>query len=105
MLIEITNRLTVIYRKTILSVFMELVLKHNDLERAAKLAIVFGINAQQLLEQAGDILLTNQEFSRAVACYKLSKVSSQRTKKTSSKSMLLKFLVLHLRFERLCLSV
>ena len=62
-------------RKSILSIFMELVLKNNDLEKATKLAIVFGINAQQLLEQAGDILLTNKEFPRAVACYKLSKVS------------------------------
>ncbi|XP_076756092.1 RCC1 and BTB domain containing protein claret isoform X2 [Xylocopa sonorina] len=63
----------VVLRKSILSIFMELVLKNNELEKAAKLAIVFGINAQQLLEQAGDILLMNKEFSRAVACYKLSK--------------------------------
>lgn len=57
---------------------MELVLKNNELEKAAKLAIVLGINAQQLLEQAGDILLTNKEFPRAVACYKLSKVSKYK---------------------------
>ncbi|OAD60135.1 X-linked retinitis pigmentosa GTPase regulator like protein [Eufriesea mexicana] len=63
----------VVLRKSILSTFMELVLKHNELEKAAKLAKVFGINAQQLLEQAGDILLTNKEFLRAVTCYKLSK--------------------------------
>ncbi|XP_034188520.2 RCC1 and BTB domain containing protein claret [Osmia lignaria lignaria] len=63
----------VVLRKPILSIFMELVLQNNELEKAAKLAIVFGINAQQLLEQAGDILLTNKDFPRAVACYKLSK--------------------------------
>ncbi|KOX68598.1 X-linked retinitis pigmentosa GTPase regulator like protein [Melipona quadrifasciata] len=63
----------IVLRKSILSIFMELVLKNNDLEKATKLAIIFGINAQQLLEQAGDILLTNKEFPRAVACYKLSK--------------------------------
>lgn len=55
---------------------MELVLKDNEPEKAAKLAIVFGINAQQLLEQAGDILLSNKQFPRAVACYKLAKVST-----------------------------
>ncbi|XP_003698590.1 uncharacterized protein LOC100869963 [Apis florea] len=63
----------IVLRKSILSIFMELVLKNNELEKAAKLAIIFGINAQQLLEQAGDILLMNKEFPRAVACYKLSK--------------------------------
>ncbi|XP_071855799.1 RCC1 and BTB domain containing protein claret [Bombus fervidus] len=63
----------IVLRKSILSIFMELVLKNNELEKAAKLAVVLGINAQQLLEQAGDILLTNKEFPRAVACYKLSK--------------------------------
>nr|XP_033323093.1 uncharacterized protein LOC117218656 [Megalopta genalis] len=63
----------VVLRKSILSVFMELVLKDNDPEKAIKLAIVFGINAQLLLEQAGDILLSNKQSSRAVACYKLSK--------------------------------
>ncbi|XP_043788505.1 uncharacterized protein LOC122712731 isoform X1 [Apis laboriosa] len=63
----------IVLRKPILSIFMELVLKNNELEKAAKLAIIFGINAQQLLEQAGDILLMNKEFPRAVACYKLSK--------------------------------
>ncbi|XP_076290430.1 RCC1 and BTB domain containing protein claret [Lasioglossum baleicum] len=63
----------VILRKSVLSVFMELVLKDNDPEKAIKLAIVFGINAQRLLEKAGDILLSNKQSSRAVACYKLSK--------------------------------
>ncbi|CAK9809769.1 X-linked retinitis pigmentosa GTPase regulator homolog [Anthophora plagiata] len=63
----------VVLKKSILSIFMELVLKNNELEKAAKLAILFGINAQQLLEQVGDILLMNKDFPRAVACYKLSK--------------------------------
>ncbi|XP_076673695.1 RCC1 and BTB domain containing protein claret [Andrena cerasifolii] len=63
----------VVLRKSLLSIFMELVLKDNEPEKAAKLAIVFGINAQQLLEQAGDILLSNKQFPRAVACYKLAK--------------------------------
>ncbi|XP_076160766.1 RCC1 and BTB domain containing protein claret isoform X2 [Ptiloglossa arizonensis] len=63
----------VVLRKSVLSIFMELVLKDNEPEKAIKLAIVFGINAQLLLEQASDILLSNKQFSRAVACYKLSK--------------------------------
>ncbi|XP_015431451.1 PREDICTED: uncharacterized protein LOC107187791 [Dufourea novaeangliae] len=73
--IIVTNRSVykVALRKSVLSIFMELVLKDNDPEKAIKLAIVFGINAQQLLEQAGDILLSNKQSSRAVACYKLSK--------------------------------
>ncbi|XP_076231996.1 RCC1 and BTB domain containing protein claret [Calliopsis andreniformis] len=62
----------VVLRKSLLSLFMELVLKDNEPEKAAKLAVIFGINVQQLLEQAGDILLSNKKFSRAVACYKLS---------------------------------
>ncbi|XP_076627928.1 RCC1 and BTB domain containing protein claret isoform X2 [Colletes latitarsis] len=62
----------VVLRKSVLSIFMELVLKDNEPEKAIKLAIVFGINAQQLLEQASDILLSNKQFSRAVTCYKLS---------------------------------
>ncbi|XP_053987652.1 uncharacterized protein LOC128881032 [Hylaeus volcanicus] len=63
----------VVLRKSVVSIFMELVLKDNEPEKAIKLALVFGINAQQLLEQASDILLSNKQFSRAVACYKLSK--------------------------------
>lgn len=68
-----------------LSIFMELVLKDNEPEKAIKLAIVFGINAQLLLEQASDILLSNKQFSRAVACYKLSKVNNYSIKNKSKK--------------------
>ncbi|XP_043498025.1 uncharacterized protein LOC122521394 isoform X1 [Polistes fuscatus] len=63
----------VVLRKPLLSVFMELVLKRNELDKAGKLALVFGMNSQQLFEYVGDILLTNREFPRAVASYKLSK--------------------------------
>lgn len=54
---------------------MELVLKRNELQKAGKLAMIFGLNGQQLLEYAGDIFLSNKEFSRAVASYKMSRVS------------------------------
>lgn len=53
---------------------MELVLRRNELDKAGKLALIFGMNSQQLFEYVGDILLTNKEFPRAVASYKLSKV-------------------------------
>lgn len=64
-----------VYRKSLLSVFMDLVLKKNELENAGKLAMIFGLNGQRLLEYAGDIFLSNKEFPRAVASYKMSKVS------------------------------
>lgn len=54
---------------------MELVLKKNELEKAGKLATIFGLNGQHFLEYAGDIFLSNKEFSRAVASYKISKVN------------------------------
>ncbi|XP_043664622.1 uncharacterized protein LOC122627529 isoform X1 [Vespula pensylvanica] len=63
----------VVLRKPLLSVFMELVLRRNELDKAGKLALIFGMNSQQLFEYVGDILLTNKEFPRAVASYKLSK--------------------------------
>lgn len=83
------SNLSYLCRKSFLSFFMELVLKDNEPEKAAKLAVVFGINAQQLLEQAGDILLSNKQFSRAVACYKLSKVSIYNINRKSSRSHVL----------------
>ncbi|XP_024872319.1 uncharacterized protein LOC112454915 [Temnothorax curvispinosus] len=73
--IIVTNRCVyqVVLRKSLLSVFMELVLKKNELQKAGKLAMVFGLNGQHLLEYVGDIFLSNKEFSRAVASYKISK--------------------------------
>lgn len=51
-----------------------MVIKRNEFEKAGKLISAFGINGQQLWEYAGDIFLHNKEFTKAVACYKLSKV-------------------------------
>lgn len=61
-------------RKSLVTVFMELVLKANELKNAKKLAMMFGLNGQHLLEYAGDVFLSNKEFPRAVASYKMSKV-------------------------------
>ena len=54
---------------------MDLVLIHQALEKAEKLALVFGLNLQQLLEGAGDLKLHGREFPQAIALYKLSRVS------------------------------
>lgn len=53
---------------------MDLVLRYKQLERAERLAVVFGLNLQSLLENAGDILLSNKEFPQAIVLYKLSRV-------------------------------
>jgi len=58
---------------------MELVLK-NELQKAGKLAMVFGLNGQYLLEYAGDLFLSNKELTRAVAAYKMSKVDKNLIK-------------------------
>lgn len=53
---------------------MEIVLERHDLERAGRLALVFGMNVHQLLEYAGDILLSNKQFNQAITMYGLSRV-------------------------------
>ncbi|XP_012265195.2 uncharacterized protein LOC105691366 isoform X1 [Athalia rosae] len=63
----------VMIRRPLLSVFMDLVLKYKELEKAERLALVFGLNLQHLLENAGDILLSNKEFPQAIVLYKLSR--------------------------------
>jgi len=55
-------------------VFMDLVLTYQAIEKAEKLALVFGLNLQQLLEVAGDLKLSAKEFPQAIALYKVSKV-------------------------------
>lgn len=68
-------------RKSLFSIFMELILKKNELQKAGRLAMIFGLNGQQLLEYAGDIFLSNKEFPRAVASYKMSRVNKGLIKK------------------------
>ncbi|XP_011633715.1 uncharacterized protein LOC105424907 [Pogonomyrmex barbatus] len=73
--IIVTNRCVyeVVLRKSLVSIFMEMILKRNEFQKAGKLATVFGLNGQHLLEYVGDIFLSNKEFSHAVASYKMSK--------------------------------
>ncbi|KAG7209510.1 hypothetical protein KM043_015595 [Ampulex compressa] len=62
----------VILRKSLVSVFMELILKKNEVDKAIQLSSIFGMNTNLLLEQTGDIFLAKREFSRAMAFYNLS---------------------------------
>ncbi|XP_049853132.1 uncharacterized protein LOC126334689 isoform X3 [Schistocerca gregaria] len=54
-------------------IFMELILEHSEIERAERLALIFGLNLQQLLEMAGDLKLSAKDFPQAIALYKLSR--------------------------------
>ncbi|XP_066992544.2 uncharacterized protein ca [Anabrus simplex] len=60
-------------RRPATEVFLELVLKHQELEKAERLALIFGLNLQELLEHAGDHKLAAREFPQAIALYKLSR--------------------------------
>nr|CAD7440029.1 unnamed protein product [Timema bartmani] len=54
-------------------IFMELVLTYQELEKAEKIAVMFGLNLQELLELAGDLKLAAEEFPQAITLYKLSR--------------------------------
>ncbi|XP_014210897.1 uncharacterized protein LOC106641130 [Copidosoma floridanum] len=54
-----------------LSLFMDLLIKRRAIKDATKLGKTFGLNVQQLIECAGDIVLCNREFSRAMELYSL----------------------------------
>jgi hypothetical protein len=62
------------FRLSPAEVFMDLALTYQAIEKAEKLALVFGLNLQQLLEVAGDLKLSAKEFPQAIALYKVSKV-------------------------------
>lgn len=62
------------FRLSPAEVFMDLVLTYQAIAKAEKLAAVFGLNLQQLLEVAGDLKLSAKEFPQAIALYRLSKV-------------------------------
>lgn len=65
----------IILRKSLVKTFVELSLKNNknDIEKAGRLGIIFGINVPQLFEYAGDIHLSNSKFTEAAALYKISR--------------------------------
>ncbi|XP_065332250.1 uncharacterized protein ca isoform X2 [Cloeon dipterum] len=53
--------------------FMQMALDSNQLENAERLAVLFGLNLQTLLEAAADQKLEERQFSHAITLYKLSK--------------------------------
>lgn len=57
---------------------MDLVLKRRAVEDASKLGIIFGLNVQQLIEYAGDIVLCNRSFGRAMELYSLAGVINKK---------------------------
>ncbi|XP_034951162.1 uncharacterized protein ca [Chelonus insularis] len=64
----------IVLRRPLLNVFIELALSNkSNIERAARIGVVFGLNVPQLFEAAGDIHLTNSKFHEAAMLYKLSK--------------------------------
>ena len=72
----ITNKGIYILRpqRCIVSAFFELVLHHQLMERAERLASAFGLELHRLLELAGDIKLASAQFPQAIALYKLARV-------------------------------
>lgn len=55
--------------------FVHLVTEELKFEKAERLAIMFGLSVQQLLEYSGDLLLSQERFKHAITLYRLSKVS------------------------------
>lgn len=55
---------------------MDLILKKRDIEDASSLAKIFGMEVQQLVEYAGDLVLQNRQCNRAMALYYLAGVTS-----------------------------
>jgi hypothetical protein len=54
---------------------MDLILRRRAVEDATKLGMIFGLNVQQLIEYAGDIILCNRRFDRAMELYSIAKVN------------------------------
>ncbi|XP_031777146.1 uncharacterized protein LOC100677930 isoform X2 [Nasonia vitripennis] len=61
----------IILREQILSLFMDLILKRRSVEDATKLGLIFGLNVQELIENAGDMTLYKRQFGRAMELYSL----------------------------------
>ncbi|XP_063216868.1 uncharacterized protein LOC134527844 isoform X2 [Bacillus rossius redtenbacheri] len=62
-------------RRPAAQVFTELVLQRQQLETAERVALMFGLPLQELLERAGDAKLATRDFPQAIALYKLSRCS------------------------------
>ncbi|XP_066588332.1 uncharacterized protein ca [Prorops nasuta] len=69
----------IVLRKSLLLVFARLILEKNEIDKAIRMASVFGLNIDHLLQYAGDIHLSNKDFIKAVSLYKLSKCKPLKT--------------------------
>lgn len=65
------------FRLSPAEVFMDLVLTYQAIEKAERLAVVFGLNLQQVLEFAGDLKLSAKEFPQAISLYRVSRVCKE----------------------------
>ncbi|XP_019873194.2 uncharacterized protein LOC109601394 [Aethina tumida] len=54
--------------------FVEYVTEENNLEKAEKISIIFGLNLQQLLECCGDLFVSRGSFHSGIILYKQAKV-------------------------------
>lgn len=60
-------------RCSVIEKFVHLVTEELIFEKAERLAIMFGLSVQQLLEYSGDLLLSQERFKHAITLYRLSK--------------------------------
>ncbi|GLV44383.1 claret [Carabus blaptoides fortunei] len=58
---------------SVIEKFVSLVSDNLVLDKADRLATMFGLSVQQLLEYSGDLLLSQEKFKHAIALYRLSK--------------------------------
>ncbi|KAF5306974.1 hypothetical protein FQR65_LT07196 [Abscondita terminalis] len=54
--------------------FVDLVVNEFNIAKAEKLAIIFGLNLQELLEKCGDLLISEGSYHRGLILYKQAKV-------------------------------
>lgn len=54
--------------------FVQYVTEENDMEKAEKLAYIFSLNLQQLLECCGDLMLSRRSYHTGIILYKQAKV-------------------------------
>uniref|UniRef100_A0A1Y1KHK1 RCC1-like domain-containing protein n=1 Tax=Photinus pyralis TaxID=7054 RepID=A0A1Y1KHK1_PHOPY len=57
-----------------IQLFVNLIVEEFNIDRAEKLAIIFGLNLQELLENCGDLLISEGAYHRGLILYKQAKV-------------------------------
>lgn len=54
--------------------FISLIIDDSNMEKAEKLAVIFGLNLQRLFESCGDLLVSNGNFHQGLVLYKQAKI-------------------------------